>query len=481
MLAVASAPSTAHPVEDPAAQRIARYLEACRDIEVCNGSYLVMRADQVIYRNAIGHASSTGDEPIGPDHAFDIGSISKQFTAAAVMRLVENGRVRLDDRVARYVPSFPYPDITVRHLLTHTSGLPDLIPHYSRRSESVSAPAPVLFRGAVETLADKALPLRFEPGTRHEYSNTGYIVLADVVEIAADVPIAEFLSRTFFVPLGMTRTRLRTPENESSIKPRAYGFATRGDGQRRPMDQIANVYLRGAGGIYSTARDLQIWMRAILEGKAVSASSWKAATTPARLTDGSAVPYGFGLSLKPSKLGTSRVTHGGHWRGFKSDLTLWPTHDAAAVQLTNNGEDDSVEQVRDAVEHILAGGAPSPVLEPAHRALSERLDRDSLQSVEQWLDTELAARPARYDFGEKQVNQLGYHLLKRKMADKAVLVFRANTRAHPASTNTYDSLADAHLAKGDRSQALQALRQILQLDPGSSSAKDRLRSLGEEL
>lgn len=478
MLAVSIAPCVTAAEKDTAALRLTRYLEACRDVAVCNGTYLVVQGDRVVYQGSMGLASSTGDEPLGPDHAFDIGSISKQFTAAAVMRLVEQGRLQLEDPVVAHSPRFPYPAVTVRHLLTHTSGLPDLMSLYPR-TQAIPATRPVLFRDAVDVLADKAVALRFEPGSRFEYSNGGYVVLADVVERAAGVPFHDFLQQSFFRPLGMTRTRLRTPENEHLIMPRAYGFVPLPDGQRRPRDQIANLYVRGGGGIYSTVQDLHIWMRAMQAGRAITSASWKTATAPTVLNDGSLVPYGFGLSLKPSKRGASRVSHGGHWRGFKADLTLWPTRDLVAVQLTNNGEDDSVEQVRDAIEQIVAGETPAPVREPVHRPLRARLERDSLASVKTWLDTELAARPSTYDFREAPMNRLGYDLLDAKMPDKAIVVFEAVTRAHPTSLNAYDSLADAYLAAERRPLAIQALRQVLQLDPHSASAKARLRSLQE--
>lgn len=479
MLAVTAAPCSAAAAEDTTSTQLARYLKACHDVAVCNGTYLVTQGDTVLFHGAMGHASAAGDERLGLDHMFDIGSISKQVTAAAVMRLVEQGRIRLEDPVVNHSPAFPYPGVTVRHLLTHTSGLPDLMSLYPQSRSPAPASEPVLFDDAVQVLAQKAVPLRFQPGSRFEYSNAGYIVLADVIERAAGVRFEEFLQRTFFAPLGMTRTWLRTPENEALIMPRAYGYRPQPDGQRRRLDQLAGLYVRGAGGLYSTVRDLQVWMRALQRGEAISTASWTAATTPATLNDGTIVPHGFGLSLKPSKAGVPRVTHGGHWRGFKADLTLWPTTEVVAVQLTNNGEDDSVEQVRDGIEHILAGQVPPRVLEPADRALAARLRRDTLPAVEKWLDAELAARPSNYDFREEPMNRLGYRLLAEKMHDKAILVFRANTVAHPASANTHDSLAEAYLADGDRQRGLDALRRALQLDPGSSSARDKLLSLGE--
>lgn len=476
LAALTSLAATAAPRQD-ATEALAQYFTQCHAVRVCNGSFLVAQQDKVLYEGALGTASAQDGDTLTSAHAFDIGSISKQFTAAAIVRLAERGKLRVDDAVVTLLPDFPYPQVTVRQLLTHTSGVPDLMSHYTKLLRSGQATGPILGADAVQVLAQQKVPLRFDPGSRFEYSNTGYLLLAQVVARVGGTDLAQFLQREFFAPLGMTHTRIRLPDNEAAITPRAYGFAVAADGGRRALDQIPQFYMTGAGGIYSTARDLHLWARALLDGKVMSAASWREASAPVQFKDGSTSPYGFGLGLRPSALGQPRITHGGHWRAFKAELSLLPAQGVDIVLLTNNGEDDSVEHARDAVEAILAG-KPAPIVrESIHWRLHERLQRDDLAALKQWLASELDAKPARYDFLEDKINDIGYALLERKEVDKAIAVMQFNRDAHPESMNALDSLADAYLAKGDRVAAIAQVRHMLELKPDSKPAQEKLQTL----
>ena len=243
--------------------------------------------------------------------------------------------------------------------------------HYSQLLRSGKGDMPMLGEDVVQVLAASAAVPKSSPGERFEYSNTGYLLLARVVSQVSGLSFAAFLQREFFAPLRMANTRLRMPHNETDIAARAYGFRHAADGQRRPHDQIPGFYMQGAGGIYSTAGDLLIWSRALRSGLAMSASAWRAATTPSRLNDGSLVPYGFGFGLRPSALQQARIAHGGHWRAFKAELSHLPAQDIDIVLLSNNGEDQSVDAASKAIEAILAGQAYEPVRKPGATAQAE--------------------------------------------------------------------------------------------------------------
>ncbi|WIV97296.1 serine hydrolase domain-containing protein [Kinneretia aquatilis] len=347
------------------------YFSQCHAAQVCNGSFLVARGGKVVYDGAFGEAGIDGQGALSTAHAFDIGSVSKQFTAAAVLRLVDQGKFKLDDSVDRHLPSFPYPRMTLRQLLNHSAGVPDAMAHYTQLLRSGKVVAPLLGEDVVQVLAaSKAVP-KFAPGERFEYSNTGYLLLARVVSQVSGQSFADFLKHEFFDPLRMTNTLLRMPDNEAGIAARAYGFRLTADGQRRAQDQIPGFYLQGAGGIYSTVGDLLIWSRALRSGLAMSAGAWREATTPTRLTDGSQIPYGLGFGLRPSALQQPRIAHGGHWRAFKAELSHLPLQDIDIVLLSNNGEDKGIDAASRAVEAILAGQAYEPVQSPAPKALPE--------------------------------------------------------------------------------------------------------------
>lgn len=335
------------------ARRIDSELRRCQGSGRCNGSYLVWQAGEVLYRGAMGQASADPATRLTPESAFDIGSVTKQFTAAAIVRLAEEDKLRIDAPVVRYLPAFPYPQITLRQLMTNTSGIPDVMPYYTRLILSGKPHGVVDLGDVVDVLARQKQPLAFEPGTRFAYSNTGYAVLAKVIEVTSKRSYADFLRSSFFEPLGMQHTLVRTPGNEASIQPRAYGFKAGSNERARPNDQVPDLFLAGAGGMYSTTDDLLRWALALRDGKVMSHRHWYEATTPVVLNDGSTSPYGFGFNVYISAQGNRRITHGGQWRGFKSDLTFLPDSDAVIIILTNNSQDESVEQTRDLLEEAV--------------------------------------------------------------------------------------------------------------------------------
>lgn len=366
----------------------------------------------------------SGDEartPLTIDSAFDIGSSSKQLTAMGVLRQVAAGNVSLNGKVADYLPSFPYAEVTVAQLLSHTSGIADAVPYYTDLIRQGGSRLPVTGTDVVSVLVDNHVPAAESPGTRYMYSNTGYMVLAVLVEQVTGQDFGEYLEQSFFKPLGMKNTRLLTPGTEGAIRRRAFGFADTPFWERRVIDQISGFYIRGAGGIYSTAPDLLRWVNALQADRVVPRQLLALATTPFLLSDGSSVPYGFGLSLKPDVLDGHRISHGGHWRAFKSDLSWYPDTGVTVIQLTNNNQDDSVDDNAAALARIATGGTPPPLLEPIVWALVGNLaDGDAAHS---WFKEQLSHSPRRHDIDESDLNILGYAYLKRKDAGLAVKVF----------------------------------------------------------
>ncbi len=453
------------------------YLTQCHAAHVCNGTYLVAQSGEVVFAGAVGDAGDPDRTPLSVDSAFDVGSISKQITAAAVLKLAAEGRLSVDDRVSNYLPQFPYAEVTIAQLLSHTSGIPDVLGDYAAPALSPGGSQEAVVDGSdiVLFLAERAqLPVA-PPGARYAYNNTAYLVLATLVEGVSGQSFADYLQESFFTPLGMAHTRLRTPANQRDIANRAWGFRPRPAG-RQAQDQIPRVYLRGAGGIYTTAGDLLLWQNALNRGL-VRPDLWARATAPAILTDGTKVPYGFGLSLKPDADGRARISHGGHWRAFKSDLSYFPDGDLVVIQLTNNAEDDSVDENVAALRRIAEGGTPAPVLRRIEWDLADRLETQNKEQVRAWFQAELDRSPRRYAFTETEFNALGYSYLNTQDARRAAIVFDLSTLAFPESANSWDSLADAYEALGDIPAALEAVRMALQLEPSSAAYRDRLAKL----
>lgn len=297
---------------------------------------LVLRDGRVACARGYGLAEVETGRRVTPETAFRLASLSKQFTATAVMLLAADGALGYDDPVSALLPELPAlaRGVTVRHLLTHTSGLPDyedFVP---------DAPGAQVHDADVPALIARAAAPAFAPGTRYAYSNTGYVLLALVVERVAGRRFADVLRERVFAPLGMARTvALDAAAGQPAHVPgRAYGYTLDASGVRR-TDQSSTSATLGDGGIYSSVADLARWDRALARHTLVSAESQRLAWTPPPLPGGPAspygeVPYGFGWFVDRDR-GDVRLRHHGESIGFTNAILRYPDRRLTVVVLTN--------------------------------------------------------------------------------------------------------------------------------------------------
>ena len=341
-----------------------------------SGVVLVAQGDSVLFRQAYGLADRAANTPMTPQARFRIASLSKQFTAAAVLRLHDRGVLDIDDSVCRWIA--PCPDawrpVTLHHLLSHTSGIPDLMsrPDWSDVRWSRQTPASL-------TAASAALPLLFPPGERAEYSNAGFNLLGSVVERATGQPFAVHLRASLLEPLGLTDTGW--DDGSTAL---AVGYSS--DAPQRGSN--AGVVF-AAGGLYSSAEDLFRWTRALHSGRVVSPASYArmiAAANPERyrsaLRRGVPQTYGYGLFIGAPGLRVQpgfddrQIFHTGSWAGFRAFAAYQPETAITVVALANDfGQDEAV---------LLA----------AQRAMAEALGRALPDAVASEPHTPEAAAPA---------------------------------------------------------------------------------------
>ena len=267
--------------------------------------------------------------PVGPETNFRLASLSKQFTATAIMLLVADGKLRYDDSVSTLLPQLPAyaRGVTVRQLLNHTGGLPDyedFVPD-SQTAQVHDADVPALIA--------RAPGPRFAAGTQYGYSNTGYVLLALVVERASGERFADFLRRRIFGPSGMSGT-VALEEGRSVVPHRAYGYTVDSAGAVRRTDQSNTSATLGDGGIYSSAADLAKWDHALERHTLVSAEAQRLAWTPATLDGGQKTSYGFGWFVTNDR-GVTRLIHHGESRGFTNAIVRYPERRLTVVVLTN--------------------------------------------------------------------------------------------------------------------------------------------------
>ncbi len=311
-----------------AADRLAG--EAVSSAGTAGLSVAVARDGKVILSKGYGLAEVEHEVAANAETMFRTGSITKQFTAAAIMRLVEQGKVGLDEPITTHLPGYNTHgrEITVRHLLAHTSGIKS---YTDLRQIMREAPEREFGHQAlIDMVQDE--PLAFEPGTTFAYCNTGYYLLGMIIEKVSGKDYSTYLHDEFFGPLGMTRTRCDS--NSEIIKGRAQGYAFAGETLVNDRG-LATSTPFAAGMLLSSARDLVVWADALAAGKVVSPVSYTLMSTPFKLVGGGADDYGFGL-VKDSLDGHARVQHGGNIFGFSSMLARFPDDGVTVAVISNN-------------------------------------------------------------------------------------------------------------------------------------------------
>jgi D-alanyl-D-alanine carboxypeptidase len=287
-------------------------------------SIAVVEKGRLIKAAGYGSANVETDTPATPETVYKIASLSKQFLAAAVMLLVEEGKIGLDDRAQKYLNGSPesWKNITVRHLLTHTSGM----------VRDPSDYHPYKKQPPVEVIESVyPMPLVFQPGEKWLYSNVGYYVLSEIISKATGKPWSEFLSERLFAQAGMTSTRLLTL---TAIVPhRASGYERTDRGMVNAENWIA---ARPSGAFLSTVLDLAKWDAFMDSRSPLTAASRKQMRTPVSLNDGTSAGYGFGWYVD-SFLGRARIHHDGQYPGFRSDYERFEEDQVSVIVLANSG------------------------------------------------------------------------------------------------------------------------------------------------
>lgn len=340
---------------------------ALHERQVPGLSLVILRGDDAVLARGYGSIDQDRRTPVSADTVFQLGSIGKQFLAALVLRLAEEGRVSLDEPVTRYLPGLTRlpGGLRVRHLLSHTSGLRELftIPAYQAGIEDLSRG-----REQLEVIVRDA-PVDFEPGTRWSYSNTNYTTLALLVERITGRPYEQALDESFFRPLGLGSLRQCTPLPRDPGEAR--GHVLQG-GHVTPSAPENMAFIRGDGGLCGSAADLARWMRLLATGRVVKPESYRAMSTRARLADGREADYGMGLSLVPLD-GRAKVAHNGAMLGFSASVAYYPDGALTIAVLTNRGDVRTETIERRIARRLLGLAAPAFAEQPLPGDLKRRV------------------------------------------------------------------------------------------------------------
>ena len=442
------------------ARKIDELLKRYYDYGQFNGSILVAENGKVIYKKGFGMANMEWSIPNQPDTKFRIASVTKQFTAALVLQLVDEGKIKLDGKITDYLIDYRKDTggkVTIHQLLNHTSGFPDL-PEISRNPYNNAADFVKKFASA---------ELQSEPGVKYSYSNSGYWILGAIIEKVTGKSYETVLTERILKPLGMTNSGYAhhstlLEKHASSYEKTLAGYLN------APYIDISIPY--AAGSMYSTVEDLFKWDQALYEDKILSAASKKLMFTPGLAN------YGYGVRITDQPIGkTDRKTRviwhaGGGINGFNSSLWRAMDNRQTVIILDNVSLGRNHQKITGSILGILNG---QPI-EPPKKFVSEVLYKIAVEKnvasvIAEYRKLKAEDSPT-YDFSENELNILGYQLLSMKRMKDAIEIFKLNVEMFPKSANLYDTLGEAYLADGQRNLALANYKMAIELDPKNANA-----------
>ncbi|MEL6770960.1 MAG: serine hydrolase [Bacteroidota bacterium] len=474
------APALAQPAAPPAdlAERLDGALSHVHDIGLFNGTVLVAQGDDVLYAEGFGHADMTWDVPNAPDTRFWLASVTKQFTAALTLLLVEEGAFGLDDPITAILPDYPAAQgdiVTVRMLLNHTSGIPsmtgmeDFMQTRSNDAFTVDEMLAVFNEEAFD----------FEPGSQYAYNNSGYFLLGALIEAATGMTYAEALQAKLFDPLGLDDTGYA----DGTVAERmATGYTRSGMGYAHARYVHPSVPY-AAGMLYSTAPDLHRWNRALYGGEVFADdATLTAMTTP----EGAAADaqYAFGIGSGTQEIGGQErqvYQHSGGIFGFSTQLAYVPGDELTVVVLDN--AEGSSGQVLMALARTFYGEEVDLPKQPIAQVLMATIEgaatmEAGVEAALAQYDALLADDPDGYDFDEGQLNMLGYLVMGEGRPDLAIPIFQRNVEQFPEASNPYDSLGEAYMEVGQNDLAIENYQTSIELNPGNQNGRDMLERLG---
>lgn len=327
---------------DARMQKIATLMQRYQ-VDVPGASLLVVQDGRPVVRGAFGMADLEKGIKATPQTDYRLASVTKQFTAAAILLLRQDGKLSLQDSVRKWLPELPQTDqaITIDDMLRHASGLidyEDLIPPDTTGQVS---DADVL------RMLSKETRLYFKPGTSYRYSNSGYVLLGLVIERASGESLPRFLDTRIFGPLGMKHTLLYEHDRGPEVPNRAYGYSETG-GKWMRTDQDTTSATRGDGGIYSNIEDLAQWDAALYDRRLLDDESRKLAFSPhTRITGETDVDwYGYGWRLHHDQNGDEEIWHSGESIGFRNVILRWPRQRLTVILLSNRNDPEPYQTAR---------------------------------------------------------------------------------------------------------------------------------------
>ena len=463
-----------------------------------NGNVLVAEKGKVIYQGSFGYARFEDKKLNTPATQFQLASIAKTFTALAVAQLWEQGKIDIDKTYAAYFPAFPYPDITIRQLLSHSSGYSDQQLGQCNGIYQKKHNIEVMTNAdEIPAVAEAKIKLELQPGEKWWYSNMGYDLLALLVEKVSGEPFNAYLKKHIWAPAGMNATYANnTLLNNGPNPDRAenYEYPQTYERQRIRLTEGKSSYFKsvlvGASNNISTTGDFLKFDRALKAGILLKPSTLAAATTPAKLANGEPVRIwldigGMGKAFdsmgwfifEDESMGKI-VWHTGGTPGCATIFFRNLTKDQLVVAFDNTNGEKLYRKGLNAMR-ILNGKELLPIKLSLTKAYAKVLYKDGKTVAEDFLNAH-KADTAGYILAENDMNNLGYEFMEHGHLPQALITFELNTRLYPQSDNVYNSYGDALLESGDKAAAIAMYRKSLEINPKNEDSIKALKAIAQQ-
>jgi CubicO group peptidase (beta-lactamase class C family) len=457
--------------------QIDRLVQTYADNYLFNGSALVAEKGKIVFKKGFGSANMELNVPNSAATKFRIGSVTKQFTAMLILRLKQAGELDLRAKITDYLPWYRKDTgsrITVHHLLTHTSG----IPNYTESAAAIDDlnDHHYSFREIAEKYCGGEL--EFEPGTKFKYNNSGYFLLGVIIETITKKTYAQNLREQIFEPLGMKNSGIDSPSEVIASRATGYEYGFEGYENASYIDMEAATY--AAGAIYSTVEDLYRWQTALFGGKLLSKENNALMFAP------NLGRYGYGLYVNQYKPpGFEReitaIGHSGGINGFSALSIRFLEDDITVILLDNTrvGKRGNLENISAGILAILNDLQPGKIQKSIKVAMTEKLKDGSGEdsaALYRRFKTELK-NDYNFDGAEAFLNNLGYFLLGEGRVKDSLAVLKLAVEEFPLSANTFDTYAEALMKDGQKALAVANYRRSLELNPNNTNAAEQLKKL----
>jgi CubicO group peptidase (beta-lactamase class C family)/pimeloyl-ACP methyl ester carboxylesterase len=442
-----------------------------------NGAVLVAEKGNVIYKKGIGLANMEWNIPNTPQTKFRVGSITKQFTAMLIMQLVNEGKITLDAPITRYLPHYRREtgdSISIHHLLTHSSGLPN----YTNHDHFFKGDSKLYFNVTDFTRLYCSGDLEFKPGSKFNYSNSGYFILGAIIEAITKNRYSAVLQERILDVAGMKNTGYDLAE--TIISNRAAGYENTLDGFKN-AEYLDMALPYAAGSLYSTVEDLFLWNKILLTEKLLP-DSMKKKMFAGYIADGrDKAGYGWfirNFTAKDSIKKIEMIWHNGGINGFLSELSRFPQDQHFIAILDNTG--GATGSLLQGIIDLLYDLPATPLKLHFATAIRNKMNNGSMTPALQFYNSLGNVEKEKYDFrgAERQINRWGYQLLNdKKNVKDALALFEINVKQFPKSANVYDSYAEALMRSGNKPLAIENYKKAISLDSTNNNAKAMLGSM----